>query len=345
MKRILFAAGGTMGHLGPALAVAREIKKLDSESEITFIGTSAGIEQSVSHEFTKRSIIKVPLPRKLGLESLLFPIKLLIAIAQSLPLVFRSHAVIGFGGYVATPVYIAARLLGRRIILHEANALPGFANRLGKALGAECYANFKDVGESWSCPTIGMPLRQEIIELARRPVSAAPVRSRPYLVVMGGSQGSMKINHVIWDALGDLDPSLRILHAVGANNLSQIPERTDRDGYQAVGYIDSVADAYRDADLVIARAGAVTCAELLALGKRAILIPLGHGNGEQAINAAALVREGIAISVEDAKFTSAWLEDNINRALSLSPKQPLHPRLEATQIIAESAIKGSGIRR
>jgi UDP-N-acetylglucosamine--N-acetylmuramyl-(pentapeptide) pyrophosphoryl-undecaprenol N-acetylglucosamine transferase len=281
----------------------------------------------------------------LGLDLLLFPFKLVMAIAQSLPLVSRSETVVGFGGYVATPIFIAARIMGRRIIVHEANALPGFANRLGKALGAECFANFEKVGAAWSCPTIGMPLREEIIELARTSERKDLPKSQPQIMVMGGSQGSARINQVIWDALPHLDPSLRILHAVGEGNFAQLPDLPQRDGYKAVGYIESTAKAYREADLVIARAGAVTCAEILALGKRAILIPLGHGNGEQKINAEALVSAGTALSVEDSQFTREWLTANIDRALSLSPKQLSEPRLDATRIMAESIVGVGGPKR
>jgi UDP-N-acetylglucosamine--N-acetylmuramyl-(pentapeptide) pyrophosphoryl-undecaprenol N-acetylglucosamine transferase len=338
MKRILFAAGGTMGHLGPALAVAREVKRSESASVITFVGTSSGIESTIKIEFPRRSIIKVPLPRKAGIGVLLFPLKLLLAILQAIPRVGRADTVVGFGGYVATPIYIAARLLRRRIILHEANALPGFANRLGRSLGAECFANFESVGKSWGCPVIGMPLPEEIIELAKEGVNRPRNESAMQILVMGGSQGSMRINKVIWAALPQLDKKLKILHAVGVNNMAALPSKLSHQGYQAVGYIDSMAEAYRFADLVIARAGAVTCAELLALGKRAILIPLGHGNGEQSFNARALVERGLAVSVDDARFDSHWLIANIEKALGLKLESWEAPHLEAREILAESIL-------
>lgn len=343
MKRILFAAGGTMGHIGPAIAVAEAVKRIAPDSIITFVGSRGGVESTLPFEFTEHKIIKVPMPRRIGPQLLLFPIKLAVAIIQSLPLVKQVDVVIGFGGYVATPIYLSARLLGRPIILHEANALPGFANRLGRAIGAKCFANFDQVGRAWSCEVIGMPLRNEIIALASQSSSHSDDRRR--IVVMGGSQGSAHINEVIWKVLPNLDPSLEVLHAVGPQNLAMLANLRDsgtslsRPGYQAVGFIDDVASAYNEADLVIARAGAVTCAELLALRKRAILVPLSHGNGEQVINARALVDQGLAIAVDDLKFTSEWLIANLERALALTPSQATVPLLQATEIMAKSILR------
>ncbi|MGA1706140.1 MAG: UDP-N-acetylglucosamine--N-acetylmuramyl-(pentapeptide) pyrophosphoryl-undecaprenol N-acetylglucosamine transferase [Candidatus Nanopelagicaceae bacterium] len=332
MKRILFAAGGTMGHIGPAIAVAEEVKRIAPDSIITFVGSTSEVERALRIDFPRYKIIKVPLPRRLGPTLFLFPFKLALALLQSLPLVRRSDVVVGFGGYVATPIYLAARILGRPITLHEANALPGFANRLGKALGATCFANFESVGKAWSCEVIGMPLRQEIIDLANEAHSLR--RETRKVLVMGGSQGSMHINEVIWKSLPDLDPSLEIVHAVGNKNLGQLENVSMRRGYQPVGFIEDVAGAYREAALVIARAGAVTCAELRALRKRAILVPLGHGNGEQVVNAKALVDEGMVISVEDSKFTSEWLIAHIEEAFTLRPDDDAVQHLEATKIMA-----------
>lgn len=343
MKRVLFAAGGTMGHIGPAIAVAEAVKAIAPDSIITFVGSKSEVERTLHLDFPHHKIIKVPLPRKIGFETLIFPFKFTVAVLQSLPLVRQADVVVGFGGYVATPVYLASRLLGRRVILHEANALPGFANRLGRAIGAECFANFEEVGKAWSCQVIGMPLRSAIIEVAKQ--SHLGTSHGRKVVVMGGSQGSTRINKVIWDSLPHLDPSLEILHAVGPKNLNDLKGVTSRSGYQAVAFIDDVAKAYKDADLVIARAGAVTCAEIVALRKRAILVPLGHGNGEQTINARSLVEKGLAISVGESEFNREWLTANIDRAFALRPTVNAAPLLEATEIMARSILSEAGVRR
>lgn len=351
MKRVLFAAGGTMGHLGPAIAVATALSKESPTTQISFIGTGSGVESAVEIPFPRYRIIKVPLPRTLGFSLLLFPIRLAIAVIQAMRWVARVDGVVGFGGYVATPVYIAAWLLRRRIILHEANALPGFANRVGKALGAECFANFERVGSTWDCPVVGMPLREEIIGLAKELQQQGlndPSRESfegKKVLVMGGSQGSIRINEAMWSALPRLDRGITILHAVGAGNVDRIPMEAKRDGYQGVAFISEMAEAYRSADLVIARAGAVTCAELLALGKRAILVPLGHGNGEQALNADELVTSGNAIAIKDAKFDSGWLTENLPRALALQPRLPSNPRLSAVESMVRSILSSSSESR
>ena len=347
MRRVLFAAGGTMGHIGPALTVARALRARDPRCEISFIGTRSGLENSIELGFPLLKILKVPLPRRIDLSLFLFPLKFAIAIAQSVRLVGRCDVVVGFGGYVATPVYIAAWLRRRRMIVHEANALPGFANRVGKRLGGLTFANFQSVASQFRCEAIGIPLREEIIKVAKMGPTEKDQSNVRRILVIGGSQGSSRINEAIWQALPELPKGLHILHAVGAQNLEQVPSdlvQGKDHRYQARGYIEEMAEAYRDADLVIARAGAVTCAELQVLGKRAILVPLGHGNGEQAENARELVRDGNAILVPDQEFDAAWLKANIERAFVLRGTVVETPRLEATDKLVE-AILASGDRR
>ena len=343
MRRVLFAAGGTMGHIGPALAVATSLRTKDPKAEITFVGTRAGLESGMDLGFPLVRIIKVPLPRRFGLDLALFPFRFLIALLQSLVIISRIDTIVGFGGYVSTPLYLAGWLRRRRLIVHEANALPGFANRVGKALGAETYANFENVARMWECEAIGIPLREEVIELARAKQSEKPGE----ILIMGGSQGSARINEVIWSALERLPSNIVIVHAVGERNLVDVPAHLLHGAdprYRAVGYIDGIAAAYGRAQLVIARAGAVTCAELRALRKRSILIPLGHGNGEQAENAQELVREGIAIAVADRDFTADWLIENLQRAFALESVASTDPHLEATEHLV-TAIMRSAARR
>lgn len=341
MKSVLFAAGGTMGHLGPAIAVADVLRERAPHSKILFVGTRSGVERRVELDFPTRSIIKVPLPRRFGIALLLFPFRFLIALLQSLPLVLRSEVVVGFGGYVATPIYLAAWILRKRIILHEANALPGFANRVGRALGADCFANFERVAIAWHCPAIGIPLRSEIIELARSGTSTPSQISAREVLVVGGSQGSNSLNQAIWGAIPhllEMDVNVKFHHSVGPEHLSKVPAGLAGDAYRPVGYIDDMAEAYRRADLVIARGGAVTCAEILALGKRAIVVPLGHGNGEQSINGQALVENGNAISVSDSQFDAEWLVKNLTRALSLTPSNPDRNSLESHYLNATTVM-------
>lgn len=350
-ETILFAAGGTMGHIGPAISVAESLQERNQNLRIEFVGTKSGLEQKLASQFHWNFIAKAPLPRAISPASLKFPFKFLLALVQSIPLVRRSKVVVGFGGYVATPIYLAAKFMRRPIVIHEANAVAGFANRLGRRWARATFVNFASLGSSWKAETIGIPLKTEITNLALK-VQKSPVPDRSKdlqqdgigsrrILVLGGSTGSAKINQVIWDSLGALRDRYRIFHSVGGGNLSGAP--TGDESYRAQEFIEEMASAYEQADLVIARAGAVTCAEIRELGKRAILVPLGHGNGEQMLNARDLVESANAVAVADSDFTVRWLLDNIERAFALSPDLPTRPLLQAREIMAsriETIIDG-----
>ena len=325
-----------MGHIGPALAIATALKEREPDTSITFVGTRSGLESEIKMAFPLRTIVKVPLPRKIDRELFAFPFKFLLSLVQSLALVRGHQVIVGFGGYVCTPIYIAAKILRRDLIVHEANALPGFANRVGKALGAQTFTNFENVARLWRSRAIGIPLRKEIVDLALAKSRKKIDQSSRRVLVMGGSQGSADINKVIWSAVETLPPEVKILHAVGARNLEHVPSHLISESYQAIGYIEDVAQAYKEADLIIARAGAVTCAEIRALSKRSILVPLGHGNGEQAENARQLVREGFAIAVSNEEFSSSWLKENLERAFQITPPEEVDRKLGATETMVEA---------
>lgn len=324
-----------MGHIGPAIAIASALKEREPDARITFVGTKSGLESGMELPFPLRTIAKVPLPRKVGKQLFLFPFKFFISLVQSLSLVRSYQVIVGFGGYVSTPIYIAAKILSKELIVHEANALPGFANRVGKALGAKTFTNFENVAKLWNGQSIGIPLRKEIVDLARTQRNRDKSLTSRRVLVMGGSQGSAAINEVIWSSLATLPAEVKILHAVGAKNIELVPSQLVSDRYKAIGYIEDVARAYDEADLIIARAGAVTCAEIRALSKRSILVPLGHGNGEQAENARQLVREGFAIAVSDKDFSPTWLIENLERAFQLNPPVGIDPKLGATEVMVD----------
>ena len=353
----LFAAGGSWGHIGPAIAVADQLKRIDSQAEITFVGSRSKLEMAISIPYPVKKILKVPLPRNFSLNSLLFPIKFLIALFQSFILVGKAKVVIGFGGYVSTPIYLAARLFCKPIIIHEANALPGFANRLGRKFATKIFTNFEGLANQWGATYIGIPLSASIIELAgkirsAREAGAKDGGDRSYaqslrkIVVLGGSQGSSRINNTIWDFLSIAASDISIFHGVGTGNLDPKDQRLrafDLTRYQGVAFIEEMARAYEDADLVISRAGAVTCAEIRELGKRAILVPLSHGNGEQQINAEELEKSGQVIVVKDEDFTPGWLAANLERAFQLTNHFPKKSMLEATKIMANEIYSHGNI--
>jgi UDP-N-acetylglucosamine--N-acetylmuramyl-(pentapeptide) pyrophosphoryl-undecaprenol N-acetylglucosamine transferase len=217
----------------------------------------------------------------------------------------------------------------RRIpfVIHEANAIPGWANKLGAFLGgAMAVGKSVKTGKFKAAEVVGLPLKPSIsaaLDMAKADWPAARITAKaklgikadkPLLLIMGGSQGSAAINSIVASSLSTLLTDFEVLHSVGGKN--QLPLASD--GYRPVSYIEDMATAYLAADLVIGRSGAITCAEINALGKYAIFIPLAIGNGEQARNADFLIEQGRAALVQQSDFSAQWLIKNLSSALAKS---------------------------
>ena len=352
-RRIVLAGGGTAGHIEPALAVADALRRLDSKLTLEFLGTSSGLEKLLVPErgYLLRTIPKTVMPRKFSLSALLFPINLLSGVLTARRIIKGADLLIGFGGYVSAPAYLGARLAGVDILIHEANARPGFANRLGRRLAKVVAVNFESVRADWSGSILtGMPIRKAITEVSH--LSRADVEKfralhaatwgfdykKPIIAIFGGSQGSLKMNEAIASYLQSRNDNLQILHAVGSNN--SLP--TAGHNYLPMPYFHDMAAIYGASDLLITRSGAVTCSELLTTAKFAILVPLPHGNGEQIENARQLVNEGRAVTCPNDEFDGEWLKENLNRIVELAHSKTLasselHSR--AAERIAELALK------
>ena len=327
--KIVLAGAGTAGHIEPALAVADAWRKEFPASQFEFVGTSAGLENTLvtAAGYKLTSIPKVTLPRSLKPSGLLAPLRFGQALAKSGQIVKGAECVIGFGGYVSAPIYLAAAMRRIPFVIHEANAVPGWANKFGAFLGG-AMAVGKPVkgGKFKNAEVVGLPLKPAIssaLDSAKSdwPAARASAKAKlgitsgkPLLLIMGGSQGSAVINSVVASSLSSLLVDFEIFHSVGGKN--QLPSATA--GYQLVSYIQDMATAYLAADLVIGRSGAITCAEVNALGKYAIFIPLAIGNGEQARNADFLVEQGRAELVQQSEFSKEWLLNNISRGLAKS---------------------------
>ena len=335
MTRVLFAGGGTAGHVEPALAVARAFRAVHPDSKISFMGTREGLETRLVPEagFDLHFISKVRIARRLTPSLLAAPFSLLRSVAQSLSLMRDADLVVGFGGYVSAPAYIAAALTRTPIVIHEANARPGLANRLGALFTPHtAIAHPIDSGKLSHALLAGLPLREDVAsayrvasqdwQSARKSAKSAlgfdP--TKPLIFIFGGSQGSVALNTVIADSRVELlAQGAQILHGVGARNTAPAA----MDGYQAHGYIADMATAYLAADLVISRSGAVTCAEVNTLARFALFIPLPIGNGEQELNARDLVSQSRAQILAQNKFTPSWLVSNIQGLLSQSASAPI----------------------
>ena len=332
--KIVFAGGGTAGHIEPALAVARLWRQNHPGDELQFIGTASGLENQLvpAAGFKLSHIPKVAIPRKLSLKILKVPFTLSSSFLAARKILNGADLLIGFGGYVTAPAYLAAKSLRISFVVHEANARPGFANRLGARLSQYCaIAQPVQSGALQSALVTGIPLRQDV---ATALVKSAGVwtgaraeaknalgfsSTEPLVLAFFGSQGSVALNEVIAQSL----PSLlangsQLLHAVG--KLNALPPMQER--YKSTAYIEDMATAYLAADLIISRSGAISCSEVNALGKYALFIPLPIGNGEQSFNANSLVSQGRAEVLQQNNFTSAWLKSNINRLLNLAASSP-----------------------
>jgi UDP-N-acetylglucosamine--N-acetylmuramyl-(pentapeptide) pyrophosphoryl-undecaprenol N-acetylglucosamine transferase len=313
--RVVLAGGGTAGHVEPALALADALRLDDASIEITALGTERGLETRLVPQrgYDLALVPPVPLPRRITPQLLTVPARLAGAVAAVREILDRSQAdvVAGFGGYVAMPAYLAARQRSVPIVVHEANARPGLANRVGARLTRHVALG----SPATRLPHgryIGIPLRRSVSSLdrgARRSEACADFGLDPQrttLLVFGGSQGARHLNEVMRVVVPDLlGAGIQVLHAVGPKNLDDAAmSREDTGGrYVAVPYLERMDLAYAAADLALCRAGAMTCAELTAVGLPAAYVPLPIGNGEQRLNAAPIVDAGGGLLVDDAALT------------------------------------------
>lgn len=337
MNRILFAGGGTAGHIEPAWAVSEVWRANHPSDEIAFLGTKSGLEVTLipERDGTLYLIPKVVAPRKLNLEALLFPIKILNSAIRTISIVKRFDVVVGFGGYVAASAYLAAAILRKPIVIHDQNAKIGLANKFGAIFTKEIAVAYQNSGLS-GARVVGNPLKREIVQAANQSDwAAARVSAKTKLgvsgdliLILGGSTGSIAINKVINEAqFGDRT----VIHSLG--KLNELPAPSPN--YRPVDYIEDMATALLAADLVISRSGAIACSEFAALGKYALFIPLPIGNGEQALNADELVAAHKAELLAQSDFTADWLNQNLDRLIKQGSVEPLGTSLNAAEQIAD----------
>lgn len=316
---VVLAGGGTAGHVEPAMAVADALSALDPHVRITALGTARGLETRLVPErgYDLELITPVPLPRKPTGDLARLPRRVWRAVRETRAVLRAVDAdvVIGFGGYVALPAYLAARgVFARRrrvpVVIHEANASAGLANRVGARSAERVLSAVPDCGLA-NAQVVGVPVREAITSLDRAGLRAEARRHFGFagdarvLLVFGGSQGAASLNRAVSAAAAELAAAgVAVLHAHGPKNTLDL--RMPRPGdppYVAVPYLDRMDLAYSAADLVICRSGAMTVAEVSAVGLPAIYVPLPIGNGEQRLNALPVVKAGGGMVVADADLT------------------------------------------
>lgn len=320
MVSVVIAGGGSGGHIEPALALADAVRRLDPDATVTALGTARGLETTVvpARGYPLELIPPVPLPRRPSAELLRLPFRVRAAVRQTRAVLHRVRAdvVVGFGGYVSLPAYLAAR--GRvPIVVHEANARAGLANRVGARFAARVATAVPGTGLP-GAEVVGIPLRRSISTLDRpalRDKARAHFGLDPQavtLLVTGGSQGARSINTAVAGAAAELAAAgVGVLHAYGGKNTMAAPPPGAGPPYVAVPYLERMDLALAAADLVLCRCGAMTVAEVCATGLPAVFVPLPHGNGEQALNAAPAVAAGGALLVPDAELTPRRVLDEV----------------------------------
>ena len=319
LASVLLAGGGSAGHVSPLLALADCLRRRDPDLRITALGTQAGLEQRLvpARGYDLRTIPKVAFPRRPGVALVRLPGALRSAVDaageamdETLP-----DVVVGFGGYVSTPAYLAARRRKIPIVVHEQNARPGLANRLGARMTPYVATTFASTALPHATVT-GMPLRREIALLDRAASRAGGLAyfglddHRPTLLVTGGSLGAQRLNMAFAARVDALrSGGMQVLHITGQDKEFEHASTALGPPYVVAAYADRMDLAYAVADLVVARAGANTVCELTAVGLPAVYVPLPIGNGEQRLNVTDVIAAGGGILVEDSKLTPEWIDE------------------------------------
>ena len=310
-KKLLVMAGGTGGHVFPAIAVAQELQQ--HGWEIRWLGTKDRMEaQLVPKHGIPIEFIQISGLRGKGIKSLLFaPFAILRAVCQARRIIkqYQPNAVLGMGGYVSGPGGIAAKLCGVPVVLHEQNAIAGLTNHWLSKIATRVLQAFPNAFPD--AEVVGNPVRRDLFQTAMPEVRFAERDKTLRILVVGGSQGARVLNQTVPQVaviLTSQDYDIHVRHQVGKGNLAGIEEiyRANGNGV-ATEFIDDMAEAYAWADLVICRSGALTVCELAAVGTPAIFVPFQHKDRQQFLNAKYLADAGAALIIEQPEFTEERL--------------------------------------
>lgn len=318
---IVLAGGGSAGHVNPLLATADALRAADPDVRLVVLGTAEGLEARLVPErgYDLQLVPKVPFPRRPSTAALRFPLSLRRSITRAADVIRNAGAdvVVGFGGYVATPAYLAARRTRTPIVIHEQNARPGLANKLGARFTSHVATTFASTPLP-GAEVIGMPMRAEITDLDRAALRGEGLahfglrEDRTTLLVFGGSLGAQRLNQAFGRAAAALrGAGVQVLHLTGGGKTVDLADLDEACPYVTVDYTDRMDLAYAVADLAVCRAGAGTVCELTAVGLPAIYVPLPVGNGEQRLNAQDVVAAGGGLLVDDAAVTPEWVEHTV----------------------------------
>ena len=324
--KVLFAGGGTGGHLYPAIAVARQLQRARPATECLFLGSRGGLEARIVPQegFALRTIPSTGFRRLGPLGKLRFFWSLLRGLAAALVLVrrFRPDLVVATGGHASLAGGLAAALLRRPLVVQEQNRIPGHAARLLARAARRVYVGFPGTERAFAHPErvrcLGNPVREDLLHPSAAPADLPA--GIPVVLVLGGSRGARSLNRAVGEAIPLLAAERRLLWIWQTGTLeheSIAPAWAGHADVRVQAYLANVGAAYAAATLVLCRAGAMTLAELTALGKAAILVPFpGAVDDHQTANARTLVEVGAAVLLPDAELSGARLRQEISALLA-----------------------------
>ena len=361
---IVIAAGGTGGHLYPAVALAREFLKRDPSTRVVFVGTARGIEAKVlAHEgFELKLIAAKPVMGRGIREAVTALIGLPIALVQSIRILLSRQAdlVIGVGGYTSPAVVLAAFLLRITRVIVEPNAYPGMANMAVGPFAQRVFLAFDSAAGSFGSSkvrVVGTPVRQTFLESESQVAGLTAEPRAKRLLVFGGSQGAKAINQAMIEALPelrDLEDTLLVTHQTGEPDHARVKAAYDAAGFHAdvVPFIYDMPRVLRAADLVVSRAGAMTIAEVTACGKPAILIPLPQAiYNHQTKNARVMEAAGAAVVIPQSDLTGPKLAQAIrfilrdaDRLQAMSQRSVTMRRIDSAEVIVRECYALMGGR-
>jgi UDP-N-acetylglucosamine--N-acetylmuramyl-(pentapeptide) pyrophosphoryl-undecaprenol N-acetylglucosamine transferase len=321
--RVMVMAGGTGGHVFPALAVARELRQRGAD--VVWLGSRGGFEVRVVPDAGFRSewISIRGLRGKGAGQWFLAPFRMLLAMWQAFRILRRNSpaVVLGMGGFAAGPGGVMARLLGIPLVIHEQNAIPGLTNRWLARIASRVLEAFPGSFKTRAATAVGNPVRPDIAALPEPAERMASHQGKPRLLVLGGSQGARALNEMLPQALGAMDPEQRpqVRHQAGKDKAETTEAAYERAGVEGAvePFIADMAEAYEWADLVICRAGALTVSELAAAGIGSVLVPFPFAvDDHQTRNATFLTASGAARLLPEQQMSPENLAQLLQELLS-----------------------------
>ena len=324
MKKIVMTGGGTAGHVTPNIALMPSLQK--AGYEISYIGSKDGIEKGLieDQKIPYYGISSGKLRRYHSWKNFSDPFKVMKGFFEARQIMARIKPDVVFskGGFVSVPVILAAKTKGIPAIIHESDLTPGLANKLAIPAATKVCCNFPETVPylpAGKAVLTGSPIRQELLHGSRAKGKEFChfTKDLPVLMIMGGSIGSVYINNAIRGCLDDLLKEFQIIHLCGKGNLDE--SLTNKEGYAQFEYVsDNLPDLFAAADLMIARAGANSICEILALRKPNILIPLGKNasRGDQILNANSFAKQGFSVVLEEENVTSESLKTTITDVMA-----------------------------